>query len=150
MDRVGEPDDPDVFTAFAMSAEERAVMAEAVGKAMTTAGPDYGKALRAMGTALADVNVIQLMGAVAVQYATHESGKNPEFDRRDGMFWHHVELIQAFALREGSSQASQPLTEVVPCVSDAVKELDRAWLLLEVTKVDQAAPAEHDRAAALM
>lgn len=125
-------------------------MAEALGEAMASAGPDYGKAVQKLRDSVADVNPIELMGAITTRYATVEAGKNPELDRREGMFWHHIELVQAFALGDGAEQTTRPLVEAVPAVREAVTDLDRAWIVLEAKKVDQTRESQRERALALM
>lgn len=148
-ERDKEKTDPDVFSAIALDPEFNRELAEFISGAMATAGPDYGKALQNICSVVSAVDPIVLMGAFAMRYATTEVGRNPEYDRLDGMFWHHIELVQAFAVRQ-TAHDDQALPETVAAARDAVAELDRAWTMLELKRIDGARDHERHRVRALV
>ena len=86
--------DSEVFSAVSLDPELTSDLAEMVRTALATAGPDYGQAIQTMSDAVAAGEPFVVMGAFATRYGTTELGKNPEYDRRDGMFWHHIELVK--------------------------------------------------------
>jgi hypothetical protein len=92
------------------------------------------------------------MGVFAMYYGTTEAGENPEFNRSDGIFWHHLELAQAFAFRENpSGREVVPPFEVVEPAVGALTKLTHAWMLLEAGKIPRAkAGSERELAELLM
>lgn len=136
--------DPDVLTAV-FDEEAAAVAAEAIRRALPTAGPDYATAIRSMKEAVAHPEPLALVSAFALYYGTVSPDRNPEFDRRDGIFWHHIEIVQSFALRVAPSTESRQLRSAMTAAVEAVKGLDRAWQILELFRVEQASEAKRER-----
>jgi hypothetical protein len=135
-DRSGE----EGLVAYGMSPEMREALRRSVEVALKTAGPDFGGALREMKGVFSGADPFALMGVLAMYYGTTEEGENPEFSRSEGIFWHHLELAQAFALRDdrsGRVGVVPPFEVVEPAVA-ALTKLTHAWMLLEARKVQQA------------
>jgi hypothetical protein len=141
------------LVAYGMSPEMRENVRRSVELALKTAGPDFGSALRETKRVFSGADPFALMGVLAMYYGTTEAGENPEFSRSEGIFWHHLELAQAFAFREDLAGRSGvvPLFEVVEPAVAALTKLTHAWMLLEARKVQQArAGAERELAEVLM
>ena len=141
------------FTAYGTSPEAKEAMARALTRALKTAGPDFGDAMRKTKAAIERADPLALMGAFAMYYGTVQEGTNPEFTRTDGVFWHHIELVQALAFRTVPDQSASlaPPFEVVEDATNCITRLSDAWMLLEARKVQQAdAGSERDLAGALM
>jgi hypothetical protein len=104
-----------------------------VQKAAETAGPDYGQALKDLDRAVAKVSPVDLICSMSLYFLTTlKPGENPEFNRPEEIFQHHVELIYAVALR-------RPLEEMEPSllvskgmepILDAAKRSTTAFMLL--------------------
>lgn len=140
------------LVAYGMSPEMRETLRHSVERALKTAGPDFGAAMRETKSVFSRTDPFALMGVLAMYYGTTEAGSNPEFNRSDGIFWHHLELAQAFAFREPTGRAgiAQPFEVVEPAVG-ALTKLTHAWMLLEAGKVQRAKPGpERELAAVLM
>lgn len=134
--------DGEGLVAYGMSPEMREALHSSVAQALKTAGPDFGAALRNTQAVFADAEPLPLMGAIAMYYGTTKEGSNPEFDRSDGIFWHHLELAQAFCFRGdpgARSGTALPFEVVEPAVA-ALGRLGHAWMVLEARKVQRAAP----------
>jgi hypothetical protein len=147
------PSGEEGLVAYGMSPEMREALRRSVERALKTAGPDFGAALRETKGVFSGTDPFALMGVLAMYYGTTEAGENPEFNRSDGIFWHHLELAQAFAFREDPSGRAGvvPPFEVVEPAVGALTKLTHAWILLEARKVQRAkAGAERELAELLM
>ena len=74
-------------------------------------------------------------------YGSAEVGTNPEYNRREGIFGHHLEIRQAFCLsppQSGHDETAQPLAVVAQEAVGATKELFDAFTRLEIAKVARA------------
>src|SRR3954468_4643348 len=76
------------FTAYGSTPEERRAMAEALGKAIETAGPDFGQSVKELVAAVAEAEPISVMGAMAMYLGSAQAGTNPEHERPLGVFQH--------------------------------------------------------------
>jgi hypothetical protein len=85
--------------------EFQAALREGVDKAILTAGPDFGKALKNLEAAVRRVPAFDLICFNSLYFLSTVAGTNPEFDRPEGIFQHHVELMQAVALRQPIEEA---------------------------------------------
>ena len=141
------------FAAYGIDPKLRDAMRGLIERALATAGPDFGDAMRATKASFAGAKPVELMGALAMYFGTAEAGSNPEFTRSNGVFWHHLELAQAFAFRaipSDDDQAEPPFKAVEPAVR-ALRKLTDAWILLEARKVQQASPGrDRDLASVLL
>jgi len=134
--------DAEGLVAYGMSPEMREALRSSIAQALKTAGPDFGAALRETKAVFAEVDPLPLMGVIAMYYGTTKEGSNPEFARSDGVFWHHLELAQAFCFREdpgAHSGTSLPFEVIEPAVA-ALGRLGHAWMVLEARKVQRATP----------
>src|SRR5687767_12372565 len=88
-----DPRDDPGWVATQPSEEMLAAMREGMDRAIETAGPDFGEALRNLDAAVSRVQPFDLICTVALYFLTVEAGTNPEFNRPEGIFQHHAELI---------------------------------------------------------
>lgn len=141
------------FVAYGGTPEAREAMARALDQALKTSGPDFGDAMRKAKAAIERADPLALIGAFAMYYGVVQEGTNPEFNRTNGVFWHHIELAQALAFRsvpDPSTNLTAPF-EVIEDVTHCITRLTDAWMLLEGRKLQQAAPGpKRDLASVLM
>ena len=113
-------------------------------KAAETAGPDYGQALKELSRAVGRVSQVDLICCLPFYFLTSAPGENPEFNRPEGIFQHHVELIYAVALRT-APEAARPevaLKDGLPAILEAAKRAINAFMLLAATKPSDKADPE--------
>ncbi|MGH2362933.1 MAG: hypothetical protein ACRDGM_20590 [bacterium] len=141
-DETDELTAKDGFVAYGLDLEAERVIQAAFTKALEVAGPNFGQAIRDLQTTVARAEPFALVGALAMYCGTAEAGANPEFNRKLGVFQHHIELVQAFVFgpRTEPHHDLDPPSLVVEDVARAVRQLTDAWLLLEARKVVQASP----------
>ena len=111
-----------------------------VEEALKTAGPDFGKAVNDLAAAIDAVNRFELVQLMSMRYLVIAPGENPEFDRPDEIFQHHVELVQAFALREPlekGAPAKDLLDGLKDIIDAAIRAVD-ASMFLEFLRVEKA------------
>jgi hypothetical protein len=113
-------------------------MMEAITAALTTAGPDFGNAVRTLTAAAAGAEPYRVMGAIAFYLGSSPAGTNPEHDRPLEMFQSHLELAQAVLFRDGDFSASGLSSKHVEELADAIKTYKHAWMLLQLRNVEQA------------
>lgn len=111
----------------------REQLVSAVQTAAATAGPDYGQALKDLDEAVARVSPVDLICSLSLYFLTTTApDENPEFNRPEDIYQHHVELIYAVALRR-SIEAIDPVVEVghgMQGIIDAAKRSVAAFMLL--------------------
>ncbi|MGH9198986.1 MAG: hypothetical protein ACRD1T_25070, partial [Acidimicrobiia bacterium] len=115
-------------------------MRAGVEKAVETAGPDYGKALKELAEAVQRVPAFDLICFSSLYFLCVPAGTNPEFNRPEGIFQHHVELIQAVALRQPLANAKPeiPNQNGVGDVTAAATAVTDAFMILETARVGRA------------
>lgn len=128
------------------SPEFMEALRKGVGEAIRTAGPDYGQALRDLDKAVQQVSVVDLICVISLYFLTVKPGVNPEFDRPGGIFQHHVELIQAFALRRKLEETKPeiPLQDGLKAVAEGATAVTDAFMILEAARIARAG-SEEDR-----
>lgn len=136
-------DDPGWF-ATQFTEEQVAWLREGMTEAINDASSNFGVALQRLEAAVAAVPPFDLVCVMAFYFLTGEAGVNPEYNRPEDIFQHHVELIYAFALRRPLDETTPtaPLQGNTLAVLDAAKEVTRTYTLVEMARV----PAEHDEA----
>jgi hypothetical protein len=105
-----------------------------VQKAAKTAGPDFGQALKELDKAVATVSPVDLICSMSLYFLTTlKPGENPEFNRPEEVFQHHVELIYAVALRRSLEEVEPSLlvSKGTEPILDAAKRSVAAFMLLE-------------------
>jgi hypothetical protein len=140
------------FVAYEADPETRKALRAYLEQALKSAGPDFGAAVREAKDIFAKADSLALMGTIALYYGTVEEGSNPEFNRADGIFWHHLELAQAFCF--WADPDGDPTTlpfETIESAVGALGKLTHAWVMLEARKVERAQQGpERDLAEVLM
>lgn len=128
------------WVASTPSPEFLAALREGVGRAIQTAGPDFGKALKDLEAAVKRVPPFDLICFNSLYSMSVAAGTNPEFNRPDGLFQHHVELIQAVALRQTLQEAKPEVSnqEGVGDVTAAAKAVVEGFTILETARIAQA------------
>lgn len=131
-----DDDDPGWF-ATQLTDEQAEALRESMAKVIAEASPNFGTALRRLEGAVAAVQPFDLICIAVFYFLTVEEGVNPEYNRPEEIFQHHVELIQALSLR-------RPIEKTTPSVSvqdgmaevlDAVKETVNAFMMLEMAGI---------------
>lgn len=122
-----------------------------VTKAIETAGPDFGQALQDLNASVERVPRFDLICFNALYFLTGPIGENPEFNRPEGVFQNHVELIQAVALRTpvDDPEPGLPLQQGVPAVIDGAKAVTDAFVILETARVTSTGAEDRRRALAI-
>ena len=143
-------DDEPAYGIFRPDPEYLEEVRTAAKRAIETAGPDFGKAITALETAVLRLPGPDLICRNALYYLTTFAGENPE-QRGDGVFANHVELIQGLALRQTAEEMSPELSlqEGGDGVIDAAKAAMEAFMVLEMSKVERAREAEKAKVMAL-
>lgn len=135
------------WVAAELGEEAQAAIAQAFEKAAATAGPDFGTALRDLDEAVSAIHPMDLICALSFYFLTTAPAVNPEYNRPEGIFQHHVELIHAVALRRSFSEArpSRTLQDGLSVTLDAAKATVGAFITLAGAKesVDESEAARH-------
>ncbi len=129
-------DDPGWF-ATELDDEQADALREAMDAAIAQASPNYGAALRRLESSARAVPPFDLICVTAFYFLTGEAGVNPEYNRPEDIFQHHVELMHAFALRRPLDEA-EPATRLQDGMRDvleAVKEAVQAFMLVEMAGI---------------
>jgi hypothetical protein len=140
------------WVASAPTPDYLAALRAGIEKAIETAGPDYGKALKELEEAVQRVPPFDLICFSSLYFLCVPAGTNPEFNRPEGIFQHHVELIQAVALRQPLADAKPevPNQNGVGDVTAASTAVTDAFMILETARLAQAkGDAERRRKMAL-
>ncbi len=140
-----DDEDPGWFAAE-FDDEQADEIRKAMGEAIADASPSYGAALRELESAVEAVSPFDLICFTAFYFLTGEAGVNPEYNRPEDIFQHHVETIHAFALRRKVNEAAPtvPLHGATKAVLDAAKASASAFTLVEMARVS-AEPSEAGR-----
>jgi hypothetical protein len=140
------------WVATAPTPEYYAALRAGIEKAIETAGPDYGKALKDLEQAVRRVPAFDLFCCCSLYFLAVPVGTNPEFNRPERIFQHHVELIQAVALRQPLAEAKPqvPNQDGVGDVTAAATAVADAFMILETSRIARATgDAERRRKIAL-
>jgi hypothetical protein len=134
---MSAPDDDAGWVASQPTEEFLAALKAGVDKAITTASPDFGAALRRLEGSVAAVPPLDLICATSFYFLTGEAGVNPEYNSPEGIFQSHVELIHAFALRQSLTDARPTVTlqEGQLEIIEAAKEVVHAFFILETARI---------------
>lgn len=124
-----------------------AALREGVDKAIRTAGPDFGKALKDLEEAVKRVPSFDLICFNDLYFLTVAAGTNPEFNRPEGIFQHHVELIQAAALRQPIEEEKPEVhnQQGIGDVTEAVTAVVNAFIILETARIARAKTEDETR-----
>jgi hypothetical protein len=79
------------WVATQLTEEMAAALREGLDKAIATAGPDYGAALERLQQSVERTPRFDLLCFLSLYFLTTEAGTNPEFNRPQGVFQHHVD-----------------------------------------------------------
>jgi hypothetical protein len=141
---MNEDDDDPGWFATQFTEEQAALLREGMTDAIENASSSFGAALRRLEAAVTAVPPFDLICVTAFYFLTGEAGVNPEYNRPEDIFQHHVELIHAFALRHPLDKATPtaPLQGNTLEVLDAAKEVMRTYTLVEMARIS----TEHDEA----
>jgi hypothetical protein len=135
------------WVAAELDEEARAAIGQAFENAAATAGSDFGEALRNLDEAVSAVHPMDLICALPFYFLTTAPAANPEYNRPEGIFQHHVELIHAVALRRSFSEAqpSRSLQDGLSLTLDAAKATVGAFITLAGARepVDESDAARH-------
>jgi hypothetical protein len=125
------------WVASAPTPEFLAALREGIDKAIQTAGPDFGDALKTLDAAVKRVPPRDLINFISLYYLSVAAGTNPEFDRPDGIFQNRVELIQAVALRQPLEDAKPEISnhDGVNDIAAAATALTNAFIVLETARI---------------
>ena len=124
-----------------------AALREGVDTAIQTAGPDFGKALKDLDAAVKRVPPFDLICFNSLYFLSVVAGTNPEFNRPEGIFQHHVELMQAVALRQPIEEAKPEVNnqEGVDDVTAAATAVVNGFIILETARIARAKGGEETR-----
>lgn len=133
---MDQDDDPGWF-ATRFTEEQAASLREGMADAIENASSNFGVALRRLKAAVTAVPSFDLICVLAFYFLTGEAGVNPEYNRPEDIFQHHVELIYAFALRHRLDKVTPtaPLQGNALEILDAAKEVMRTYTLVEMARV---------------
>ena len=135
------------WVASAPTPEFLAALKESVDEAIKTAGPDFGKALKDLEAAVKRVPPFDLICFNSLYFLSVVVGTNPEFNRPEGIFQHHVELMQAVALRQPIEDTKPKVSnqEGVGDVTEAAKAAVNAFVILETARIARAKDEDETR-----
>jgi hypothetical protein len=139
---MSDDDSDPGWVASGFDDEQTAAFREAMNAAIAQASPNYGAALHTLDNAVSAVPPFDLICVTSFYFLTEEAGVNPEYNRPEDVFQHHVELIHAFALRHrlDEAKATKPLQDGIRAVVDAAKEVVHGFMLVEMAGIS----AQHD------